>query len=67
MAQDRGNYTITYVTGTSAPRQYITTYTPAHFTFNDQSVYLPFPEVEMNIAPGLAQSPVPFDFSVLPD
>ena len=67
MNQDRGNYTITYVNGTNAPRQYTTTYTSAHYTFNDQSVYLPFPEVEMNIAPGLAQPPVPFDFSVLPD
>ena len=65
--QDRGNYTINYVTGTNAPRQYTVAYTPAHFVFNEQSIYLPFPEVEMNIARGLAEPPVPFDFSVLPD
>ena len=66
-SQDRGNYTITYITGTNAPRQYNTVYTPAYFTFNDQSVYLPFPEVEMNVATGLSQPPVAFDFSVLKD
>jgi starch-binding outer membrane protein, SusD/RagB family len=63
MAQDRGDYTITYNTGTSAPRQYTTVYTTKNYTFNDNSVYLPFPEIELNIAPGLAAEPVPFDFS----
>ena len=67
LAQDRGNYTITYVAGSNSPRQYTTTYTTQNFTFNDQSVYLPFPEVELNIATGLTQAPVPFDFSVLKD
>jgi starch-binding outer membrane protein, SusD/RagB family len=67
LAQDRGNYTITYVTGTSGPRQYTTTYASQYFTFTDQTVYVPFPEVELNIAPGLSQPPVAFDFSVLPD
>ncbi|RYY60229.1 MAG: RagB/SusD family nutrient uptake outer membrane protein [Chitinophagaceae bacterium] len=67
MAQDRGNYTISHVGNTNEPRQYSTTFTPAHFTFNDQSVYLPFPESELNVATGLSQEPVPFDFSVLPE
>ena len=62
-AQDRGNYTISYMSGTSGPREYDVTYTPEHYTFNDQSVYLPFPEVELNIAPSLADPPEPFDFS----
>jgi len=63
LAQDRGNYTLTYNAGTNNPRLYTPVYTPQNFTFNDNSVYLPFPEIELNIAPGLAQEPVPFDFS----
>jgi hypothetical protein len=66
-AQDRGNYTISYVAGSNNPRQYNVTYTPASFVFTDQSVYLPFPETELSIAPGLSAEPEPFDFSKLND
>jgi hypothetical protein len=67
LAQDRGNYTITYIANTNSPRQYTTTYDTDNFSFTDQSVYLPFPEIEMNVATGLSLPPVPFDFSVLND
>jgi hypothetical protein len=66
-AQDRGNYTIQYVPGSQNPRRWDVAYTPAYYSFNDQTVYLPFPEVELTVAPGLAEPPVDFDFSKLPD
>lgn len=67
LAQDRGNYTVSHVAGTNLPREYSTVFTPLHFTFTDQSVYLPFPESELTVATGLSQAPVAFDFSVLPE
>jgi hypothetical protein len=66
-AQDRGNYTIQYIPGSTNPRRWNVTYTTQNFTFTDQSVYLPFPELELVIAPSLADAPVAFDFSKLPD
>jgi starch-binding outer membrane protein, SusD/RagB family len=66
-AQDRGNYSMTYVAGSTNPRQWNVTYTPASFTFTDQTVYLPFPELELSVSPGLSAEPEPFDFSKLND
>jgi hypothetical protein len=66
-AQDKGSYTITYQVGTSNPKQYSATYVSAYFPVTDQTIYLPFPEAELIIAPKLAQPPVPFDFSKLPN
>jgi hypothetical protein len=66
--QDRGiNYTLTWVSGTYAPRQYTFTSSGERYSFNASSVYLPFPESEMIAAPSLADPPVPFNFSVLPN
>ncbi|HMH20851.1 MAG TPA: RagB/SusD family nutrient uptake outer membrane protein [Puia sp.] len=66
-AQNRSiNYSISYVTGTSNPRQYNFTPGSDHFSFTDNSVYLPFPESEMVMSPNLGAPPVPFDFSKLP-
>lgn len=64
-AQDKGNYTITYVAGTNNPREYTTVYTPEYFAVTDQTLYLPYPEAELINAPSLASAPVPFDFSKL--
>jgi hypothetical protein len=66
-AQDKGSYTIEYVPGSYGPRKYNVTYTSAYYPFTDQTVYLPFPEAELINAPSLAASPIPFDFSKLPD
>jgi starch-binding outer membrane protein, SusD/RagB family len=67
-AQDRGiNYTLTWTAGTYAPRQYTFTSSGETFSFNSSSVYLPFPESEMIMAPSLAGPAVPFNFSVLPN
>jgi hypothetical protein len=64
-AQDKGNYTINANAG-SNPRTWSMVYTPAYYPFTDQTVYLPFPEAELIAAPDLAKTPVPFDFSKLP-
>ena len=66
-SQDKGNYTINYIAGSTNPRRWNVTYTPAYYSFNEQNVYLPFPETELNIATQLTSEPVPFDFSQLPD
>jgi starch-binding outer membrane protein, SusD/RagB family len=66
-AQDKGNYTLQYVTGTSAPRQYNVAYNPQTFAVTDASMFLPMPEAELIKAPGLADTPVDFDFSLIPD
>jgi hypothetical protein len=60
--QDKGNYTISYVTGTSNPRQYTVVYTPQYYAVTGQTLYLPIPESELINAPGLGAPPVPFDF-----
>ncbi|QOR76658.1 MAG: RagB/SusD family nutrient uptake outer membrane protein [Thermoflavifilum sp.] len=65
--QDRGSYTIQYIPGTSNPRQYNVTYSPAHYSFDATTVYLPYPEQELINAPSLNDPPVPFDFSKLPN
>jgi hypothetical protein len=64
-AQDKGNYTISHVTGSANPRQYDVTYTPEYYPVTDATLYLPYPEAELVNAPSLANPPVPFDFSVL--
>jgi hypothetical protein len=64
--QDRStNYTINLVAN-SSPRQYTFTSATQHFALTAQTVYLPFPESEMVMAPSLGNTPVPFDFSKLP-
>lgn len=65
LAQDKGNYTLTYVTGSNNPRQYTPVYTPEYYGVTDQTLYLPYPEAELVNAPSLSGAPVPFDFSVL--
>ncbi len=64
-SQDKGNYTITYNQG-SNPRTWTVVYTPEYYPLTDQTVYLPLPESELVAAPSLADAPVPFDFSKLP-
>ena len=64
-AQDKGNYTINYNAG-SNPRTWTIVYTPAYYPFTEQTVYLPLPEAELIAAPDLTKTPVPFDFSKLP-
>jgi hypothetical protein len=64
--QDRStNYSISLVAN-SSPRQYTFTSDIQHFALTDQTIYLPFPESEMVMAPSLGNAPVPFDFSKLP-
>jgi hypothetical protein len=64
--QDRAtSYTLSLVAN-SSPHQYTFTSTTLHFALTDQTVYLPFPESEMVMAPSLGNAPVPFDFSKLP-
>jgi starch-binding outer membrane protein, SusD/RagB family len=64
-AQDKGNYTITWQSGTYNPRQYTVTHTPEYFPLADAAVFLPFPEAELINAPSLSGAPVPFDWSKL--
>ncbi|HSC40554.1 MAG TPA: RagB/SusD family nutrient uptake outer membrane protein, partial [Chitinophagaceae bacterium] len=64
-AQDKGNYTINYNAG-SNPRTWTVVYTSAYYGVTDQTIYLPLPEAELIAAPTLANPPVPFDFSKLP-
>ena len=64
-AQDKGNYTIKYNEG-SNPRTWTVVYTPEHYPFTEQTVYLPLPEAELIAAPDLTKPPVPFDFGRLP-
>jgi starch-binding outer membrane protein, SusD/RagB family len=67
-AQDRGiNYTLTWVPNSFAPRRYTFTSSGEHYSFNANSVYLPFPESEMQAAPSLSKPPVPFNFGLLPN
>lgn len=64
--QDKGNYTLTYNSGSDNPRTWTFVPTAVYFPVTDQSIYLPFPESEMIADPDLAKDPVPFDFSQLP-
>lgn len=64
-AQDKGNYTINYNTG-STPRTWTVAYTPEYYPVTAQTVYLPLPEAELIAAPDLQKTPVAFDFSKLP-
>ncbi len=65
--QDKGSYTLSYNTGTSNPRTYTATYNSVTYPVTDQTMYLPFPEAELVKAPSLANPPVAFDFSKLPE
>lgn len=64
-AQDKGNYTLTYVDGTTAPRKWTFTPTSEYYGFTSATVYLPLPEAELTSVPTLSQDPVSFDFSQL--
>jgi starch-binding outer membrane protein, SusD/RagB family len=66
-AQDKGSYTLTYNVGTSNPRTYTATFNSVTYPVTDETMYLPIPEAELVKAPNLANPPVPFDFSNLPD
>ncbi|WP_257669977.1 RagB/SusD family nutrient uptake outer membrane protein [Parapedobacter tibetensis] len=65
--QDKGSYTISYVSGSKNPRLYDVTYEPAYYAASEQSIYLPIPEAEKLAAPNLSLDPEPFDFSKLND
>jgi hypothetical protein len=64
-AQDKGNYTINYVAGSSNPRQYTVSYTPESYPVTTNTLYLPYPEQELINAPSLSGPPVAFDFGLL--
>lgn len=66
-SQDKGSYTLNYITGTNSPRQYTVVYTSAFYPVTDQVMYFPIPEAEAAKAPNLSQPPVEFDFSKIPD
>lgn len=61
--QDRGHYNIVYNTGTSNPKTYTVTYTGTTYPVTDATVYLPWPETELELDPNLMAAPVAFDFS----
>jgi len=62
-SQDRGHYNIKY----NSPGNYTTTYSGTTYTITDATVYLPWPESELELAPHLTDAPVAFDFSKLPN
>jgi hypothetical protein len=62
-AQDRGHYNIKY----NSPGSYTTTYAGTTYPITDATVYLPWPESELELAPHLTDAPVAFDFSKLPN
>lgn len=61
--QDRGHYNIWYNTGTSNPKTYKMLYVKTNYSVANATVYLPWPETELELAPSLLATPVPFDFS----
>lgn len=67
-SQRRENYTMAYVPGSTNPKKYTVTYSPAeYYPLSANTLYLPFPEGELVNAPSLKNEPVPFDFSKLVD
>lgn len=64
--QDKGAYRVAIKkgtgTGASNPRVFEFTFTPTYYAVNDNSFYLPYPEVELAKAPNLRKPPVPFKF-----
>ncbi|WP_439558439.1 RagB/SusD family nutrient uptake outer membrane protein [Dyadobacter sp.] len=67
-AQHKENYTMSYVAGTTNPKKYAVTYSPAeYYPLSEATLYLPFPEAEIINAPSLKNEPVAFDFSKLKD
>ena len=66
-SQDRGHHNIVYNTGSSNPKTYTVTYTSTYYPVTSGTVYLPWPEAELEIAPNLLATPVPFDFAKLPN
>jgi hypothetical protein len=62
-AQDRGHYNILY----NSAGNYTITFTGTTYTVTDATVYLPWPETELELAPNLLANPVAFDFSKLPN
>ena len=65
--QDRGHQNIVYNTGSAAPKTYTVTYNSSFYPVTAGTMYLPWPETELEIAPKLLEAPVPFDFSKLPN
>jgi hypothetical protein len=61
--QDRGHHNIVYNTGTSNPKTYTVTYTTTTYPVTAATMYLPWPETELEQDPSLLKTPVPFDFS----
>jgi hypothetical protein len=61
--QDRGHYNILY----NSAGNYTLTFTGTTYTVTDGTVYLPWPETELEIAANLLGNPVAFDFSKLPN
>jgi starch-binding outer membrane protein, SusD/RagB family len=66
-AQDKGDYTLQYINGTFNPRQYTIVYNPVTYPVTDATMFFPMPEAELIKAPGLAEAPVAFDFSLIPE
>lgn len=65
-AQQKENYTMSYVAGSTNPKRYTVVYSPAEFyPLTESTLYLPFPEAEIINAPSLKNEPVAFDFSKL--
>jgi hypothetical protein len=62
-SQDRGHYNIKY----NSPGNYTLTFTGTTYPVTDATVYLPWPEAELTIAPNILAAPVAFDFSKLPN
>jgi hypothetical protein len=62
-SQDRGHYNIKY----NGPGSYTITFSGTTYTITDATVYLPWPETELELAPNLSAPPVAFDFSKLPN
>ena len=65
--QNRGHYNIVYNTGSSNPKTYTVSYAGTTYPVTPGTLYLPWPETELEIAPNLLAAPVPFDFSKLPN
>ncbi|GGB20831.1 RagB/SusD family nutrient uptake outer membrane protein [Puia dinghuensis] len=62
-SQNRGHYNIIY----NGPHNYTVTYAGTTYPMTAGTVYLPWPETELELNPNLNGAPVPFDFSKLPN
>jgi hypothetical protein len=67
-AQQKANYTLSYVPGSANPKKYTLTYSGSEFyPLSANTLYLPYPEAEIVNAPSLKGEPVSFDFSKIVD